>query len=114
MGNTRLFYFFIIVESSVGLLLELGGHGSGGHGGPRAQAVEGGADQGPHCGGHRREEQRFLAAAATGGRTRGRRRKKKGGEREEADIWAPHVRVHITAQSACHISFWGMAWLIWT
>ena len=44
----------------------------------------------------------------------GRGRKKKGGEREEADIWAPHVRVHITAQSTCHISFWGMAWLNWT
>jgi hypothetical protein len=59
-----------------------------------------------------REEQRLLGAAVAP--RDGRGRKKKGGEREEADIWAPHVRVHITAQSACHISFWGMAWLIWT
>jgi len=28
-----------------------------------------------------------------------------GRRREEADIGAPHVRIHITAQSTCHISF---------
>jgi hypothetical protein len=32
-------------------------------------------------------------------------KKKKGGERERRPV-------HITAQLACHVSFWGMAWLI--
>ncbi|KAG2587191.1 hypothetical protein PVAP13_5NG124281 [Panicum virgatum] len=43
-------------RSSAVLLLELGGHGGGDHGGPRARAVEGGADQGPPRGGRERKE----------------------------------------------------------
>jgi len=74
-----------------------------------AAATMAGLELGPW----REAQTRGLLAAAAAPRG-GRRRKKKGGERDEADIWAPYVRVHITAQSTCHISFWGMAWLNWT
>lgn len=32
--------------------------------------------------------------------------------REGGDMWDPHLRVHVTAQSTCDVSFWGMTWLI--